>query len=62
MAEKKQVYQADTMALPPLKLVLGDLPEPDPGLGQRPFKARAASEEEFRNTVQKIIVHIKEKK
>ena len=31
MTEKKKIYQAETMALPPLRMVLGELPEPDPG-------------------------------
>jgi hypothetical protein len=59
MAEKKQAYQVDTIALPPLKLVLGELPEPDPG--QRPGETRSG-QAEVRSVVQKLIVHIKDKK
>lgn len=63
MTEKKQQnYQATTMGLPPLKMVLGELPEPDPGQGYHPFRLQGSSQEEARNTVQKIIVHIKDKK
>ena len=30
MDEKKRVYDAEVMALPPLRLVIGDVPNPDP--------------------------------
>jgi hypothetical protein len=62
MAEKKQIYQAETMALPPLKMVLGELPEPDPGQERRPFRLLGVSDEAARSTVKKIIGHIQDKK
>jgi len=62
MAEKKKLYQADTMALPPLKMVLGELPEPDPGQGYRPFHTLGIKNDEARGVVNKLIGHIKEKK
>jgi len=61
MAEKKKIYQAETMALPPLKMVLGDLPEPDPGEGYRPFRAMGVKDEEARGMVKKLIGRIKDK-
>lgn len=61
MAEKKKTYQAETMALPPLKMVLGELPEPDPGDGYRPFRAMGVKEEEARGIVKKLIGRIKDK-
>lgn len=61
MAEKKKTYQAETMALPPLKMVLGELPEPDPGDGYRPFRAMGVKEEEARGMVKKLIGRIKDK-
>ncbi len=62
MAEKKKVYQAETMALPPLKMVLGELPEPDPGEGYRPFRAMGfKKDEEARGVVKKLIGRIKDK-
>ncbi len=61
MAEKKKTYQAETMALPPLKMVLGDLPEPDPGEGYRPFRAMGVKDEEARGMVRKLIGRIKDK-
>ncbi len=60
MAEKKKVYQAETMALPPLKIVLGELPEPDPGEGYRPFRAMGVKDEEARGMVKKLIGRIKD--
>jgi len=62
MAEKKKLYQAESMALPPLKMVLGELPEPDPGQGYRPFHNLGVKDEEARSMVNKLIGHIKDKK
>lgn len=64
MAEQKRTYQATTMALPPLKMVLGDLPEADPGQENLPFRrfGLGDSPAEAKNTVEKIIGHIKDKK
>lgn len=61
MSEKKKVYQAETMTLPPLRTVLGDLPEPDPGKGYRPFRAMGVKDEEARGMVKKLIRYIQEK-
>lgn len=61
MAEKKKMYQAESMALPPLKMVLGDLPEPDPGEGYRPFRAMGVADEEARGMVKKLIGRIQDK-
>ncbi len=49
------------MALPPLKIVLGELPEPDPGEGYHPFRAMGVKVEEARGMVEKIIGRIKDK-
>jgi len=61
MAEKKKTYQAETMALPPLKMVLGELPEPDPGEGYHPFQTMGLKDEEARGMVKKLIGRIKDK-
>ncbi len=57
MNEKKQVYQSTSMALPPLKMVLGELPEPDPNSGTHPFRpfGMDKSEYEAKGTLNKII-------
>jgi hypothetical protein len=63
MTEKKRTYDATVMALPPLKMVLGDLPEPDPGQEKRPFHPfNGVSDGEARSTVERLIGHIKDKK
>lgn len=62
MTEKKQhTYQSNILALPPLKMVLGEVPDPDPDDKRRPFRAFSAdkSETEAKNTVAKIIGHLK---
>jgi len=64
MTEKKQhTYQSNIMALPPLKMVLGDIPEPETADKRRPFRAFNAdkSETEAKNTVAKLIGHLKNK-
>lgn len=57
MDKKKLVYGATAIALPPLKMVLSDLPEPDPGQTYRPFNG---NKEEVKDTVRKLIGHIKD--
>lgn len=63
MAEKKKaLYQAETMALPPLKTVLGELPEPDPGEDHHPFRVKGLEDkDEARGVVRKLIGRIQEK-
>jgi hypothetical protein len=58
---QKHIYQSDTLALPPLKLIIGEAPEPDPTDKRRPFRAFDAdkSESEAKNTVTKLIGHLK---
>jgi hypothetical protein len=60
MAEKKHVYESDVMGLPALRLVLGDVPSPDPDgrhkTGQQPKKPSR----ELEGTVKKLIAHLKE--
>jgi hypothetical protein len=61
MTEKKHAYQSEIMALPPLKMVLGDVPDPDPSGKRRPFRAfnQEKSESDARKTVAKLIGHLK---
>lgn len=58
MAEKKHVYETDVMALPPLRLVLGDIPAPDPE-SRRKNKSQVLSKQE-QETIKKLIAHLKE--
>jgi len=61
MNNKKHTYQSEIIALPPLKMVLGDVPDPDPSGKRRPFHAFGDenSETDARNTVAKLIGHLK---
>ncbi len=58
---KKRTYEATTLGLPPIKMVLGDIPEPEPGLERKPFRSFTADkgEDEAKGTVNKLIVHLK---
>jgi hypothetical protein len=61
--KKNHTYQSDTLALPPLKLVVGEVPEPDPVEKRRPLRAFNVdkNEVEAKNTVAKLIGHLKNK-
>jgi hypothetical protein len=59
MTETKRVYESTTLGLPPLKMVLGEVPEPEPGNPQfRPF-GKDKSDSEAKGTVNKLIGHLK---
>ncbi len=62
MAEKKQMLEAEAMALPPLRMVLGDMPFPDPDwrykTEQKPQKLDLSME----GTVKRLIAHLKDEK
>lgn len=65
MNEKKHTYNSSVLALPPLKIVLGDVPNPE-GEGRhlsnmRPYGADKP-EAETKGTLHKLIGHIQEKK
>ena len=54
-------YQSAIMTLPALKMVQGELPEPDPSGKRQPFRAFSVdkSETEAKDTVTKLIGHLK---
>ncbi|MDX9992967.1 MAG: hypothetical protein RBS68_13085 [Anaerolineales bacterium] len=62
MSDKnKRQYESNVIGLPPLKMVLGSIPEPDPGEGRRPFRAFASEKpEDVRSTLSKLIGHLQE--
>jgi hypothetical protein len=64
MSDKtKRQYEANVIGLPPLKMVLGSVPEPDPGEERRPFRVFASEKpEEARSTLTKLIGHLQENK
>jgi len=61
MTDKKHTYQSNTLSLPPLKIVLGEVPEPDPADKRRPLRTFNAdkTESEAKNTLAKLIGHLK---
>jgi len=65
MNEKKVTYQTTVAGLPPLKVVLGDVPHPD-GESRRPFHpfpfVAEKPDGEARTTVKKLIGYIKDSK
>jgi hypothetical protein len=60
MQEKKQVYDLDVMALPPLRLVLGDVPVPDPDKQQPVYHDQLKNHREMEGTIKRLIAHLKE--
>jgi hypothetical protein len=61
MANKKHQYQSDTISLPPMKMILGEVPEPDPNEKRRPVHSFSEnqSEVEAKNLVTKLIGYLK---
>jgi hypothetical protein len=60
MDEKKRVYDSEVMALPPLRLVIGDVPNPDPDRRKRSNQLMHKSPREIEGTVKRIIAHLEE--
>lgn len=61
MAEEKHVYESDVIALPPLRLVLGEVPAPDPERQARRQPSQK-SPRDIEITVKRLIAHLEEKK
>ena len=61
MTEKKHTYESATLGLPPLKMVLGEIPEPEPGDGKHPYRPFGVekTDSEAKGTVNKLIGHLK---
>ena len=60
MDEKKRVYDSEVMALPPLRLVIGDVPNPVPDRRNRSNQLMRKSNREIEGTVKRIITHLEE--
>jgi hypothetical protein len=60
MDEKKRVYDSDVMALPPLRLVIGDVPNPDPDRRNRSNLQTLKTNREIVGTVKRLITHLEE--
>lgn len=63
MAEKTKMnrYESDVMALPPLRVVLGDVPSPDPER-RRNSRDNQRSGRELETNVKKLIAHLQEER
>ena len=62
MAEKKRVYESEVMALPPLRMMLGEIPSPDPEGRREAGRLSLKANPEIKGTVKKIIAHLKDEK
>ncbi len=59
MNEKKRVFANETMALPPLQMVLGEIPSPDPVRRGKGNTAPLKGENELIVPVKRLIAHLK---
>jgi hypothetical protein len=55
--QKMHVYESDTLALPPIRVVLGEVPSPDPVQKRRP-QAPRAPRSDLSIAVRRIIAHL----
>ena len=60
MDEKKRVYDSEVMDLPSLRLVIGDVPNPDPDKRNIFSQLLLKSNREIEGTVKRIITHLEE--
>ncbi len=60
MADKKRVYEAEMMALPPLRMVLGDVPVPDPDGRRKANQKQRKLDPAMEGTVKRLIAHLKD--
>ena len=60
MDDKKRVYDSEVMALPPLRLVIGDIPSPDPERRNGSNQSMRNPKREIEGTVKRIIAHLEE--
>lgn len=62
MTEKKLTYKAETLGLPPLRMVLGEVPDPDPSGKRRLFRpfGKDKTEVDAKGTLVKLIGYLKE--
>jgi hypothetical protein len=60
MDKKKQIYNAEVMALPPLRLVLGEIPTPDPDWRKKSNQQAHKRGRDIKVSVKRIIAHLEE--
>jgi hypothetical protein len=59
---KKITYKSETLALPPLRMVLGSVPDPDPSGRRRSFRRFGDDKtmSDIKSTLVKLIGHLKD--
>jgi hypothetical protein len=62
MTEKKRVYHSEVTVLPPLRMVLGDVPSPDPERRRKGNTDQLKPPHELIVPVKRLIAHLKEEK
>ena len=64
MAEKKHMhrYETDVMALPPLRMMLGEVPIPDPDGRRKSNLKRQEMAPELEGSIKRLIAHLKDEK
>jgi hypothetical protein len=58
---KKLTYKSETLGLPPLRMVLGEVPDPDPSGKRRPFRPfdQDKTVSDPKSTLTKLIGYLK---
>jgi hypothetical protein len=62
MTDKKHVYESQVITLPPLRLVLGEVPVPDPVGIHKPGREQQNLSSQMEGTVKRLIAHLKDDK
>ena len=62
MTEKKHVYETEVMGLPPLRMVLGEVPSPDPERRGKGNTHPLKPDQDLIVPVKKLIAHLKDQK
>jgi len=62
MTEKKHRYESEVFALPPLRMVLGDVPSPDPERRGKGHTNPLKPPHELIVPVKRLIAHLKDEK
>ena len=60
MDDKKRLYDSEVMIRQPLRLVIGDVPNPDSDNRNRSSQLMLKSNREIEGTVKRIITHLEE--
>jgi hypothetical protein len=60
--EQKRIYEADTINLPAIRLVLGDVPSPDPARRRSSQPARKPYNRDLAVTIRRIINYVEKMK